>query len=271
MRRRLWQVPIMSGTPPRSQMPSSTASTMNHTASGSSGPSQKDPALITSTWGIGKFSFSPSIWVSSESLSGLGKSPCASDVFDADTEPSAGWKTPFLMMACYFIGIECSKKVGYISLTCVLAFMIAIAHLLLFRYIDGKEADGPDRVAPQSYITTASNILANLFGFALRAALAIAFAQYLWHLFRVSTMKVSTIELLFTIRTNLFLLLRPAVIHASPVLFALAALMWASQVVTSFPPGALTVIASQKTTYAMRSVPTYDAAYVSFQSGLGVI
>jgi len=50
----------MSGTPPRSRMPSSTASPIDHTASGSSGPSPKDPALITSTWGIGKFSFSPS-------------------------------------------------------------------------------------------------------------------------------------------------------------------------------------------------------------------
>jgi len=149
--------------------------------------------------------------------------------------------------------------------------MIAIAHLLLFRYINGKEADGPHRVAPQSYITTASNILANIFGFALRAALAIAFAQYLWHIFRVSTMKVSTIELLFTIRTNIFLLLRPVVIQASPVLFALAVLMWASQVVTSFPPGAITVISSQKTTYDMRSVPNYDATFVGFQSKRGVI
>ena len=42
-----------------------------------------------------------------------------------------------------------------------LALAIAIAHLLLFRYLDGKEADGPNEVAPQSYISTASNILAN--------------------------------------------------------------------------------------------------------------
>ncbi|TVY14894.1 hypothetical protein LARI1_G006393 [Lachnellula arida] len=203
----------MSGTPPRSQMPSSTASPIDHTASGNSGPSPKDPALITSTWGI-------------------------------------GWKTPFSMIACYFIAV-----------------MIAISHLLLFRYIDGKEADGPHRVAPQSYITTASNILANVFGFALRAALAIAFAQYLWHIFRVSTMKVSTIELLFTIRTNIFMLLRPVVIQTSPVLFALSVLVWASQVVTSFPPGAITVITSQKTTYEMRSVPNYDATFMGNKSG----
>ena len=157
-----------------------------------------------------------------------------------------GWQTPTLMLVSY-----------------VLALAIAIAHLLLFRYLDGREADGPHEVAPQSYISTASNILANTFGFFLRAALAVAFVQYLWHLLRATTMKVSTIELLFSIRSNPFVLLRPAALHATPALFALSIVMWASQIVTSFPPGAITVVTTQKTTFGMVTVPTFNASFVS--------
>lgn len=75
-------------------------------------------------------------------------------------------------------------------------------------------------------------------------------------------MKVSTIELLFTIRTNLFMLFRTAVIRAAPVLCLLALLMWGSQVATSFPPGAITVTTAQRVTYNMISVPTFNASFV---------
>ncbi|PBP22460.1 hypothetical protein BUE80_DR006664 [Diplocarpon rosae] len=63
-----------------------------------------------------------------------------------------GWQTPTLMMASY-----------------ALALSLAVFHLSVFQYLDGKAADGPDQIAPQGYVTTASNILANSFGFALRA------------------------------------------------------------------------------------------------------
>lgn len=145
-----------------------------------------------------------------------------------------------------------------------LALVIAGAHLFLFRYIHGMEATGPNQIIPQSYVSTISNVLANSFGFALRAALAIAFCQYLWHLLRVSAMKVSTIELLFTIRTNLFMVFRLAVIRAAPVLFLIALVMWGSQVATSFPPGAITISAARRVTYDMISVPTFNASFVSF-------
>ncbi|EKD18218.1 hypothetical protein MBM_03990 [Drepanopeziza brunnea f. sp. 'multigermtubi' MB_m1] len=57
-----------------------------------------------------------------------------------------------------------------VSYACALA--IAITHPTLFRYIDGKEADGPTQINPQGYVTTTSNVLANAFGFAMRASLA---------------------------------------------------------------------------------------------------
>lgn len=142
------------------------------------------------------------------------------------------------------------------------ALAIAVAHLVLFQYLDGKEADGTNRIAPQAYITTASNILANAFGFALRASLAVAFCQYLWRLFRVQAMKVSTIELLYAIRTNPFQLFRLAVLRATPTLCALAAVMWVSQVVTSFPPGAISVTSTQTTSFSSVEVPFFNASFV---------
>lgn len=58
-----------------------------------------------------------------------------------------------------------------------LALVLALVHLILFRFLDERRADGPLRIAPQSYVSTASNIIANTFGIALKASLAIAFSQ----------------------------------------------------------------------------------------------
>jgi hypothetical protein len=76
-------------------------------------------------------------------------------------------------------------------------------------------------------------------------------------------MKVSTIELLFNIRTNLLVLLRPAALKATPILFALAILMWSSQVVISFPPGALTIESTQRVSFNEINVSTFNASFVS--------
>ncbi|KAH7391398.1 hypothetical protein BKA64DRAFT_710302 [Cadophora sp. MPI-SDFR-AT-0126] len=156
-----------------------------------------------------------------------------------------GWETPTLMIGSY-----------------AFALALAITHLVFFQYIDGKEADGPDRIAPQAYITTASNVIANAFGFSLRASLAIAFVQHLWHLLRITSMKVSTIEALFCVRANPFLLFKAAVIRATPLLCGLASIMWASQVVTSFPPGAISVTSSQTVSFVNISVPFFNASFM---------
>lgn len=76
-------------------------------------------------------------------------------------------------------------------------------------------------------------------------------------------MKVSTIELIFAIRTNFFILFAPVVVKAAPVLALLALVMWMSQVVTSFPPGAINIEIAVMETYRTLSVATYDAAFVS--------
>lgn len=136
-------------------------------------------------------------------------------------------------------------------------------HLILFRTLDGKDADGPLRIAPQSYVSTASNILANAFGIALKASLAIAFSQYLWHLFRVQTMKISTIELLYSIRSNPFQIFRIATLRATPTLCALALIMSLSTIAISFPPGAITISVAPRTSYRPVVVPSFNASFVS--------
>jgi hypothetical protein len=76
-------------------------------------------------------------------------------------------------------------------------------------------------------------------------------------------MKVSTIETLFSIRTNLFMLFVPAALRATPTLCALAVLMWASQIVTSFPPGAITVTTRQQASFDTINIPIFNASFVS--------
>ncbi|KAH8597659.1 hypothetical protein B0O99DRAFT_508321 [Bisporella sp. PMI_857] len=162
-----------------------------------------------------------------------------------------GWQTPLLMLGPY-----------------IFALALAVAHLLIFQYLDGKEADGLNAIFPQTYVSTTSNIIANVFGFSLRAALAVAFVQYLWYLLRAEAMKVSTIELLFSIRSNLFVFFQPAALRATPVLFMLALLMWLSQIVISFPPGAITVSSTQRIFYKMIEIPTFNASFIGNGSGI---
>ncbi|CZT09487.1 uncharacterized protein RAG0_14244 [Rhynchosporium agropyri] len=181
--------------------------------SGSTGPSNKEPALIISKWTI-------------------------------------GWQTPTLMIGSF-----------------AFALATAIIHLLLFQYLDGREANGPNSIAPQAYIATASNVLANAFGFSLRASLAVAFCQYLWLLFRAQTMKVSTIELLYSIRTNPFQLFQIAVLRATPTLCVMASIIWLSQIASSFPPGAITIKTAKRVGFQTVSVPSYNASYMGNGSG----
>lgn len=160
-----------------------------------------------------------------------------------------------------FLLTGCAMPLCLLRCSCTdvsLALVIAVIHLLIFRYLDGKRTDG----IPQSYVTTASNIMATLFGASLIASLAIAFTQYLWQLMRKTSMKVINIERLFTIRINPFLLFNPAVVRCTPVLFLCAVLIWSVHIATSFPPGALTVQLTKRISFQMLPVPTFNPSEV---------
>ncbi|KAK2770347.1 hypothetical protein FQN53_005571 [Emmonsiellopsis sp. PD_33] len=167
------------------------------------------------------------------------------------SEWTIGWLTPALMFASYGI-----------------ALIIAVAHIVLFVCLKGKPADGPNRVAHQSYVITASNFLANGFGAFLRASLAFAFTQYLWRILRNSALKVSTIDTLFCLRFNPFLLLDGAAIRGAPILVCIAALIWSVQVIIAFPPGALTVEPSPDAVSVSKAVvPSFNASFMGNGSG----
>ncbi|KAF7953504.1 uncharacterized protein EAE97_000903 [Botrytis byssoidea] len=162
-----------------------------------------------------------------------------------------GWETPTIIISCY-----------------LLALATALLHLFLFIYISGKAADGKDRVAPQTYISTASNILANAFSFFLKTALATSFVQYLWRLLRAQSMKISTIDTLFGLKSNPFQICTGAAIRAAPVLCVLSIMMASMTVAVSFPPGAINVVTIQRTSYNSVVVPTFNASFMGNGSGL---
>ncbi|CAG8953070.1 hypothetical protein HYFRA_00003265 [Hymenoscyphus fraxineus] len=146
--------------------------------------------------------------------------------------------------------------------------ILAITHLLFFQFLDGREVDGPRNVASQSIVVTVSNGLAIAFGITLRTSLAIAFCQHLWRLLRQSAMKVSLIEDLFTMRSNPFLLLKLTVLKATPSLVLLVILMLASQVATAFPPGAINVVSTQRSSIELVPITSFNASFMGNGSGV---
>jgi hypothetical protein len=60
-----------------------------------------------------------------------------------------------------------------------LAVIISSLHFALFRFLDGKQADGSRKTVSQSYVSTASNILAFGFQLCLQLSLGTVFVQYL--------------------------------------------------------------------------------------------
>lgn len=205
--------------------------------------------------------------------------PCVSPVFKSGSVESIsshensyiaskwkiGWRTPLMMILTFVLGkVESSRKKDHHTDLYQTALLLAFGHLGLFLYLDKRPADGKDRAAPQSYISTASNIISNAFALSLKASLAVAFTQYLWFTLRRSTLKVSTIDSLFGVRSNVFLLFDRLVISRGPFLVLIAIMMWSLQIVASFPGGALTIESTIQTWNQTMDVPTFNASFVIF-------
>jgi hypothetical protein len=146
------------------------------------------------------------------------------------------------------------------------ALLLAFLHLGLFLYLNHKPAVGKDRAAPQSYVSTASNILSNAFGLSLKTSLAIASTQFLWYTLRKSPLRVSTIESLFQLRFNPFRIFDRLVITSGPILVLMAITIWSIQIAASFPPGALTIALANKTSTIAMNIPTFNASFVRLNS-----
>ncbi|KAE8448782.1 hypothetical protein EG329_008784 [Mollisiaceae sp. DMI_Dod_QoI] len=152
-----------------------------------------------------------------------------------------GWKTPVAMISCY-----------------ILALLISIAHLSMFIFLDNK----PIASYHQSYVTTTSTILASIFGLSLKGALGIAFTQSLWRVLRKSAQKLRLIEDLFTMRSYPYMALRRVVLRKAPLLSVFTIMLWSLEIVTNFPPGALTVTSKPHSTTNLTTVMALNTSYL---------
>lgn len=144
-----------------------------------------------------------------------------------------------------------------------IAIFTALLHLFLLEFLDGTLADGPNEKAPQTYVTTASQILANVFQICLQASLSTSSVQCLWYTLRHSTLRISTIDSLFLLRFAP-LSFKWSALRAAPQLILLVVLIWAIYVATIFPPGTLTVKQTTGLTNYPLIVPNFNASFVSW-------
>jgi hypothetical protein len=139
-------------------------------------------------------------------------------------------------------------------------------HLLAFKLLDKKRAEGPGSI-PQSYVATMSLVLGLLFRSSLCASLTIAFTQALWRLLRLKALSLSSIEVLFKITQNPIMLFFPEGVKATKILFLLALFSWTLPIAITFPPGALIVVSTSEDSVSSISVPTYDGAFMGNGTG----
>jgi hypothetical protein len=83
---------------------------------------------------------------------------------------------------------------------------------------------------------------------------------------RVQTVRVSSIELLFKVTNNPFLLAVPEVLRTTPTLFVLALLASVLPLAVTFPPGALIVISAPVGGSYSAVVPTYNVTNQLFET-----
>jgi hypothetical protein len=115
-------------------------------------------------------------------------------------------------------------------------------------------------------VAALSHLLGLLFRATLCGSLTIAFTQYLWRLMRIKTVKISSIELLFKITQNPFLLALPEVVKTAPPLFILALFTWLLPIAITFPPGALIVVSNQVQSSYNATVTTYNGSSIGNNS-----
>lgn len=135
--------------------------------------------------------------------------------------------------------------------------MIVITHAYFFEWLEGK---GTDQI-PQSYVTTASTILANGIGILLQMSLGSVFTQYLWHLVRFKSFKASFLDDLFSMRSSVQALFRVIITQKAWILILLSLFLWSITVAVSFQPGAITIEAATKV--STTAIPSFGMFNVS--------
>lgn len=136
--------------------------------------------------------------------------------------------------------------------------------------LTGTPTDGPESRLPQTYEKTISVILSNTFTLMIQFCLGLSFTQYLWYILRRQPLATSTIEHIFTLRSNPLSLFDQTVFRRARPLVMIAVIYWSVSIAMSFPPGALTVVSSLKEILVLNAeVPTFNASDVSWLSKTG--
>lgn len=169
---------------------------------------------------------------------------------------SIGWMTPSFMFGAYITGEHFHMRISMRTESNFLAALItAIIHIVLFKYLEGRRADGPKSV-PQSYVAVASHLLATVFRASLTTALGVAFTQYLWTILRTHPLRIANIELMFRVRQDIRTLFAPGLSRSSPILLFVGLVTWMIPLAVTYPPGALTVASVPHTSLIKITVPT---------------
>lgn len=119
------------------------------------------------------------------------------------------------------------------------ALLAALGHYVLVTQLHQKAVD--TSLLTQRQVSAVSILLSTIFKAALTASVGTCFAQHLWYLLRGPAMSLSTVEMLFILRTNIFALLKPQGLYRAPLLWLMALLTWGLSIATIYPAGALTV------------------------------
>ena len=164
---------------------------------------------------------------------------------------NAIWKTVGTILGFFLTG-QSRLPHTYDPTDIFRALFAALGHYVLVRQLNQKAVE--TSLLTQAQVSAVSILLSTIFKAALTASVGTCFAQHLWYLLRGPAMSLSTIEMLFIIRTNIFALLKPQGIYRAPLLCLMALLTWALGIATIYPAGALTVVFEAQTITELRNI-----------------
>ena len=139
-----------------------------------------------------------------------------------------------------------------------IAAVLAVAHLILFHYLDSRQVN---QTISQSYVANISTAFVTLFRTCLVASLVLSFTQILWRKLQTRPMQLNTIDNLFLAPSNPLNILDAAVLWNAPFLCLCIVVCWCIPIAMIYPSGALIVESRQYNKTNNVDVPIFDPTY----------
>jgi hypothetical protein len=118
------------------------------------------------------------------------------------------------------------------------AVVVAIAQHIVYSYLNNREVD--QVVITQTWVIQVGNAMGFLFKSVLVAAVGIAFCHRFWYSVRRETIRIGSLDSMFTVLQDPWQFLNIDLIFKTQVLFILAGIAWLVPISAIFAPGALT-------------------------------